>query len=139
AQAITNSIMITDDHKTHAPPAPGPSPALPDGTQLPGVGVFHSGTNVDSARSTAATQSSFQPSSTADLQSLQQQLNSPYQPGSFTVSQNSTTNGSSTPRSLSRQTSPNDFQGPTSKRRKHSSSARLPSELTMTKLESPQA
>ena len=142
AQAITNSIMITDDHKTHAPPAPpapGPSPALPDGTQLPGVGVFHSGTNVDATKTTAATQSPFQASSTTDLQGLQQRLNSPYQPGSFSVSQNSTANGSSTPRSLSRQTSPNDFQGPTSKRRKHSSSARLPSELTMTKLENSQA
>ena len=46
--------MITDDHKTHAPPAPpapGPSPALPDGTQLPGVG----GEGDRRTRGTAAT------------------------------------------------------------------------------------
>lgn len=138
--------MITDDHKTHAPPAPpapGPSPALPDGTQLPGVGVFHSGANVGASKAAAASQSPFQSSSTTDLQGLQQRLNSQYQmsPGSYAISRNSTSgsSGSQTPRSLSRQASPNDFQGPSSKRRKHSSSGRLPSELMMTKLESPQS
>lgn len=146
AQAITNSIMITDDHKTHAPPAPpapGPSPALPDGTQLPGVGVFHSGANVNAGKPLAVNQSPFQPSSATDLQGLQQRLNSQYQmnPGSYAIPRNSASvsSGSQTPRSLSRQASPNDFQGPSSKRRKHSSSGRLPSELTMTKLESPQS
>ncbi|KAF5856539.1 hypothetical protein ETB97_007218 [Aspergillus alliaceus] len=138
AQAITNSIMITDDHKTHAPPAPpapGPSPSLPDGTQLPGVGVFPSGPVVDSGKSSTSSQHS----SATDLQGLQQQFNSQYQlpSGPFAMSQNPTT--SSTSRSLSRQTSPNDFQGPMSKRRKHSNSGRLPSELTMTKLENAQS
>ncbi|KAA8651857.1 hypothetical protein EYZ11_006210 [Aspergillus tanneri] len=140
AQAITNSIMITDDHKTHAPPAPpvpGPSPSLPDGTQLPGVGVFPSGPGIDQGKSSQQSQSS----STTDLQGLQQRLNSQYQlsPDSFSASQNQT-NGAGLsnpqpPRSLSRQASPNDFQGPMSKRRKHSNSGRLSSELTMTKLE----
>lgn len=53
SQAITNSIMITDDHKTQAPAAPiptGPSPSLPDGTQLPGVGVFSSGSTPDNGK-----------------------------------------------------------------------------------------
>lgn len=107
SQAITNSIMITDDHKTHsapAAPAPGPSPVLPDGSQLPGVGVFPSGPYVDSKLS---------------------------------VPQNSanSTSNSPTPRNLSRQGSPNDFQGPTSKRRKHSSTGKLPSELRMTRVD----
>ncbi|KAF9882828.1 hypothetical protein FE257_005101 [Aspergillus nanangensis] len=141
AQAMTNSIMITDDHKTHAPPAPpapGPSPSLPDGTQLPGVGVFPSGLNIESGK---ASQS---PSAT-DIQGLQQRFNSQYQmtPGSFSTSQTSTNGAVSSAtqpsRSLSRQTSPNDFPGPMSKRRKHSTSSRLPSELTMTKLESTQS
>lgn len=135
--------MITDDHKTHAPsappapPVPGPSPALPDGTQLPGVGVFHSGTNVDA---TKAIQPPFQSPSATDLQSLQQRLNSQAPSGPFSVPQK-VANGASnhqTSRSLSRQASPNDFQGPMSKRRKHSSSARLPSELTMTRLKNAQ-
>ena len=144
AQAITNSIMITDDHKTHASPAapaPGPSPALPDGTQLPGVGVFPSGPSVEQGKTPQQAQS---PSAT-DLQGLQQRFNSQYQlnGGSFSLPQNQT-NGSGPSntqpsRSLSRQTSPNDFQGPMSKRRKHSNSGRVPSELTMTKLEGVQS
>lgn len=118
SQAITNSIMITDDHKTHnapAPPAPGPSPVLPDGTQLPGVGVFPSGPCVDAK--------------------TQQKLDSQSYPtaGAYSASQNPNSQAS---RSLSRQTSPNDFQGPTSKRRKHSSSGKLPPELMMTRVES---
>ncbi|CAK45492.1 uncharacterized protein An08g05200 [Aspergillus niger] len=71
AQAITNSIMITDDHKTHAPPAPpapGPSPSLPDGTQLPGVGVFPSSPSVDTGKSSAPSQQAAQSSSATDLQ-----------------------------------------------------------------------
>ncbi|OXN07733.1 SPT3 Dosage dependent suppressor of Ty-induced promoter mutations-like protein [Aspergillus fumigatus] len=148
AQAITNSIMITDDHKTHAPPAPpapGPSPSLPDGTQLPGVGVFPSGLPVETAKSPVQ---SFRSSSTTDLQGLQQRFNSQYQmsTGSFTTSAQNGQNGqknatasSQTPRSLSRQTSPNDFPGPMTKRRKHSNSGRLPSDLTMTKLENGQS
>lgn len=108
AQAITNSIMITDDHKTHAaavPPAPGP-PVLPDGIQLPDVKILPSGA----------------------AGSKGQQL------GSYAFPQNST-NGSSSaqgPLNLSRQASPNDLPGPMSKRRKRSSSGRLPPELVMT-------
>ncbi|RHZ57760.1 hypothetical protein CDV55_102606 [Aspergillus turcosus] len=149
AQAITNSIMITDDHKTHAtpaPPAPGPSPSLPDGTQLPGVGVFPSGPPVETAKSSTPSQQSFQSTSTTDLQGLQQRFNSQYQmpTGSFAVAAQNGQNAAAaatlqTPRSLSRQTSPNDFSGPMTKRRKHSNSGRLPSELTMTKLENGQS
>ncbi|KAJ5682305.1 Immunoglobulin E-set [Penicillium macrosclerotiorum] len=140
AQAITNSIMITDDHKTQAPSAPppaGPSPSLPDGTQLPGVGVFSSGHNGKTNGSFAS------PQSPTDLQGLQQRFNSQYQltPSSFAAAQlgpSSVTSNSQTPRSLSRQASPTDFPGPQTKRRKHSSSGRLPSELTMTRLETSQ-
>jgi hypothetical protein len=139
AQAITNSIMITDDHKTQAPSAPaltGPSPSLADGTQLPGVGVFPSGQNENGKSPFAA------PQSPTDLQGLQQRFNSQYQltPSSFTAQ--GSTSGVPLPqqsRSLSRGASPSDFQGPQSKRRKHSSSGRLPSELTMTRLETPQS
>ena len=115
--------MITDDHKTHtapAPPAPGPSPVLPDGTQLPGVGVFPSGPCVDANAQ----------------QKLETQRHST--PGSYSVPHNQP-NGlptSQSSRSLSRQTSPNDFQGPTSKRRKHSGSGKLPAELRMTRVDS---
>ncbi|OJJ49868.1 hypothetical protein ASPZODRAFT_149327 [Penicilliopsis zonata CBS 506.65] len=144
AQAITNSIMITDDHKTHAPPAPpvpGPTPALPDGTHLPGVGVFASGPTVDVSKTPSInSQQSFRLShSTTDLQGLQQRLSPqyPHSSGAFAVPQNSVNgvSNSQTPRSLSRQASPVEFQGPSSKRRKHSNSGRVPSELAMTKLD----
>ncbi|KAJ5082620.1 hypothetical protein N7532_011663 [Penicillium argentinense] len=142
AQAITNSIMITDDHKTQAPSAPastGPSPSLPDGTQLPGVGVFSSGSNGEGQGANGAFAS---PQSPTDLQGLQQRFSSHYQltPSSFAAPQpNGGPSSSQTPRSLSRQASPTDFPGPQTKRRKHSSSGRLPSELTMTRLETPQS
>ncbi|KAL5049704.1 hypothetical protein BDW71DRAFT_175289 [Aspergillus fruticulosus] len=141
AQAITNSIMITDDHKTHAPsgpPAPGPPPALADGTELPGVGVFPSGPGLDAGKSPASTKQSTRSPSATDLQGLQQRLNSHHQPSPSPFMDSATAGpscNSQASRSLSRQASPNDFQGPMSKRRKHSSSNRLPSELTMTKLE----
>jgi hypothetical protein len=140
AQAITNSIMITDDHKTHAPPTPAPAPTstLPDG-QLPGSSVFIPG-NLDITNVTAAGSQHFRSShSSTDLQSLQQQFNSQYPltPTSVAVSQNANTGAPSlTPRNLSRQASPSEFQGPSNKRRKHSGSGKLPAGLTMTKLES---
>ena len=49
AQAITNSIMITDDHKANAPTASVPSlnSVGPDAGQVPGAGVFATSSNVD--------------------------------------------------------------------------------------------
>ncbi|KAJ5247256.1 hypothetical protein N7468_002239 [Penicillium chermesinum] len=101
------------------------------------AGVFSSGSNLDkNANGAFAT-----PQSPTDLQGLQQRFNSQYQltPSSFAAAANGLSSNSQTPRTLSRQASPTDFSGPQSKRRKHSSSARLPSELTMTRMESPQS
>ncbi|KAJ5902120.1 hypothetical protein N7495_002648 [Penicillium taxi] len=139
SQSITNSIMITDDHKTQAPSAPT-AHSLPDGSSMPGVSVFSSGSN-DAKGSNGAFAS---PQSPTDLQGLQQRFNSQYQltPSSFAAVQtptNGLVSNSQTPRNLSRQASPSDFPGPQTKRRKHSNSGRLPSELTMTRMESPQA
>lgn len=139
AQTMTNSIMITDDHKTQAPSAApvGPSPSLPDGSQLPGAGVFSSGPNGENAKRFTS------PQSPTDLQGLQQDLNqrfsSQYQltPSSFAAA-NGIPSNSQTPRNLSRQASPTDFPGPQTKRRKQSGSGRgVPSELAMTRLEAP--
>lgn len=146
AQAITNSIMITDDHKTHAapPPAPPPSSALPDGTQLPGPSVFVSGPSHDVSNTSTIGPQDFRMShSTSDLQAFQQQFNSQYPATSapFGIPQGSSTSTSSslTPRNLSRQASPSDLPGPSSKRRKRSNSGKLPPGLTMTKLDGPQS
>jgi hypothetical protein len=152
AQAITNSIMITDDHKTHTAPStaaaaatavPPPSSALPDGSQLPGAGVFVRGPSHDLHNAGAVGQQPFRTShSTTDLQSLQQQFAAQYPTTSaaFVIPQQAgTTNTSSmTPRNLSRQASPSEHQGPSNKRRKQSSSTKVPSGLTMTKLDGPQ-
>lgn len=146
AQAITNSIMITDDHKTHsastaAVAATAPSSALPDGTQLPGAGVFTPGPSQDAAKVSAISQQNFRASSTTDLQKLQQ-FASQYQitPGAFAIPQpTGSSSSSATPRNLSRQASPIDQPGPSNKRRKHSSSGKLPTGLTMTKLDGPQS
>lgn len=139
AQAITNSIMITDDHKTQAPSAPpvAPSSSLPDGSQLTGAAFFASGPSAENGKGFAS------PQSPTDLQGLQQRFNSQYQltPSSFATQTgaNGVSSNSQTPRNLSRQASPTDFPGPQNKRRKHSSSGRLPTELTMTRLEAPQS
>ncbi|KAL1969347.1 hypothetical protein VTN77DRAFT_9540 [Rasamsonia byssochlamydoides] len=143
AQAITNSIMITDDHKTHAAPPPAPPPpssALPDGTQLPGAGVFVSGPGHDASNTSTIGPQDFRVSQSST--DLQQQFPSQYPltPTPYGIPQGSGASTSSfTPRNLSRQASPSDFPGPSSKRRKHSSSGKLPPGLTMTKLDGPQS
>lgn len=151
AQAITNSIMITDDHKTHAASSTSsvtapPSTALPDGTQLPGTGVFVSGSAQEMAKSHVNGQQPFRVSSNPDLQSLQQQQQMqpmssqyPITPGTFAaIPQASGTSSGLTPRSSSRQASPSEYAGQSNKRRKQSSSGKLPTGLTMTRLDSPQ-
>ncbi|ODH21237.1 hypothetical protein ACO22_05693 [Paracoccidioides brasiliensis] len=138
SQAITNSIMITDDHKTHSSanisiPA---NSTLPGGHQLPGAGVFPASANPNMAASLVA-QSPFRLSHSAtDLQALRHnQFDGPRdlhnkppnsQPNALLVFPT---------RNLSRQASPTDFQGPSSKRRKQSGSGKLPAGLTMTKME----
>lgn len=148
AQAMTNSIMITDDHKTHAAPPPTiPPPAtLPDGLQLPGAGVFASGSGVDTTNGGPMNRAFFKQShSTTDLQGLQHNFNPqfPMTPASnpFALPQPASTNTSATltPRNLSRPASPSGTHGPTTKRRKQSGSGKVPSNLTMTRLETSQS
>ena len=121
--------MITDDHKTHAPAA---NP-MPDGTQP----VFPNLSKGQKLRN----QPRFHPSrSTTDLPGLEEtSFNPQYMstPSPFGMSPSFVSGHSSSPRprSLSRQASPAEFAGPSSKRRKHSGSGKLPSELTMTRLE----
>ncbi|OJD19756.1 hypothetical protein AJ78_00255 [Emergomyces pasteurianus Ep9510] len=137
SQAITNSIMITDDHKTHAPANPIPqSSSLPGGHQLPGAGVFPASANPNMAASLVV-QPPFRLSHSAtDLQALRNnQLSVSLDTSS--APQNAQSNQPATlpPRNLSRQASPSDFQGPSSKRPKQTGSGKLPAGLTMTKVE----
>ncbi|EGC43438.1 ankyrin repeat protein [Histoplasma capsulatum var. duboisii H88] len=137
SQTITNSIMITDDHKTHAPANPIPqNSTLPAGHQLPGAGVFPASANPSIAASLVA-QPPFRLShSSTDLQALRKNQFAFSREASSTL-KNSQAHPPAVvpPRNLSRQASPTEFQGPSSKRRKQSGSGKLPVGLTMTKVE----
>ncbi|KAF4996821.1 hypothetical protein FDECE_12295 [Fusarium decemcellulare] len=128
AQAMSNPIMITDDHKTHpmaqltAPqpaipeaqvPAPVPQPAIDASTILPPTpnGSFR-----------------MSPSS-GDLSSMQRNSQVSYQASSS----GKTTPTGATGRALSRPASPT-LGGPMTKKRK-SSASRVPNGLTMTRLD----
>jgi IPT/TIG domain/Ankyrin repeats (many copies) len=141
AQAITNSIMITDDHKTHnAPPSlQHASAGLPTAPQLPGAGVFStSGMEMQNTPNHKLFKQSF---STTDLHGLQHNFNPNFpmtptsNPFAIPSTQSTVTSTTMTPRNLSRPASPSCLPGPTTKRRKQSGSGKLPSTLTMTRLE----
>ena len=138
SQTITNSILITDDHKTHPAPASmqpngplfgdqGEMPSNPVYPQTPlesyGPGLYRNA------------------HSTTDLQSLQQSFNPQFMPHGMTpyaMPQNSshTTSTTMPPRNLSRQASPSAPGGPVHKKRKASGGVnRVPNHLTMTRLQ----
>lgn len=130
--------MITDDHKTHAPPLTQPPPGamFADHTSVPVGNVFERG----------ATENYVPPfprnaHSTTDLQSLQQNYHPHFMPQNispFAMPQNPshTTSATLTPRH-SRQASPSAQSGPVPKKRKASGSGMsrvIPDSLTMTTL-----
>ncbi|MCJ1477367.1 hypothetical protein MMC13_006038 [Lambiella insularis] len=137
AQAITNPIVITDDHKTHAPPASLPAP----GPMFLEQSVVPSGTlpNRDPIENYGA-QLYRNAHSTTDLQNLQHNYHPHFMPqpiSPYAVPQSSshTTSTSLTPRNLSRQASPSAQLGRTHKKRKASGSGKIPDGLTMTRLQ----
>ena len=144
AQAITNSIMITDDHKTHNPPPQQhqtPPPPLPQAPQYPGAGVFSTSGQEYIQASGPGSKAFKQSFSTTDLHGLQHNFNPAFpmapapQPFAIPTTQSAATSATLTPRNLSRPASPSGPSGPTTKRRKQSGSGKLPSNLTMTRLE----
>lgn len=129
--------MITDDHKTHASPAamPPSEPLFTDPSQLPGGGVF--GREPLENYSPAPFRNAH---STTDLQNLQQSFPPPIAHQSmrpFAAPQNISqpVSATLTPRNLSRQASPSAQYGPVPKRRKGSSSGKIPDGLTMTRIQ----
>lgn len=128
AQAMSNPIMITDDHKTHitapvaaAIPEAPPVSHIPANNSLPmdGNNLVHNGHN-----------GSFHMSlSNNDLQAMQRNGQVTYQ----SPKSNQTTPVASTSAGLSRPASPG-FGGPATKKRKASGS-RVPDGLTMTRLD----
>lgn len=147
AQASTHSIMITDDHKTNnlPPQFPPPTSGLPPASHYPGAGVFPASA-IDRPGLPQIGHRPFKTSlSTTDLSGLQHNFDSPYpvNPSSnpFVTPSSISTNTSATltPKTLSRPASPTCGPGPINKRRKHSSSGKIPSNLAMTRLETSHA
>ena len=135
AQAITNPIVITDDHKTHIPPATLPLPGVmfPENPNLPGGSML--GREPLENYGAPLFRNAH---STTDLQSMQR--NPQFLPQTMTpyaVPQNPShvTGTSHTPRSLSRQASPSSQPGPMHKKRKASGSGKIPHGLTMTRIQ----
>ena len=135
AQSITNTIMITDDHKTHNPPLTSGPSTLPNGQQVQHTGPFQS-LGLDAPHAARLFKQSL---STTDLQGLQNNFN-PHFPmaGSsnpFAIPTAASLNSSEnmTSRNLSRPPSPT-APVPNNKRRKQSTS-KVPSMLAMTRLD----
>ncbi|RMZ91184.1 hypothetical protein DV736_g1578, partial [Chaetothyriales sp. CBS 134916] len=142
AQAMTNPIMITDDHKTHnsIPSAPQIPASLPTAPQVPGAGVFATA-GENSATIQGVPKMFKQSFSTNDLHGLQNSFSpnlampASHKPFAVPSSFSTETSATMTPRNLSRPASPSGLTGPTSKKRKQSNSGKLPSGLTMTRLD----
>jgi hypothetical protein len=145
AQQMTSSIMITDDHKTHnIPSLTSQTSNGSDGQMYSGSGAFSSEGTFDANPGPAGTMGPFRLShSSSDLQSMQRNFNMQQYPPSMSLGTSpqpsQTTSATMTPRNnLSRQTSPSATSGPTSKKRKASSSGKVPTGLAMTRLETAQ-
>lgn len=137
---MTNSIVITDDHKTHAPPGtlPPQSAILPDGRQFSGPGMFSQVPPLPPAPGPFRHGHAF---STTDLQSMRHPAFNMQQVSPFAVPQHhsQTASATLTPKPLSRQASPSVPSGQQSRKRKASGSGRIRNELTMTKLQTTNA
>ena len=136
AQEITNPIVITDDHKTHAPPnAILPhNPFSHDGALFMRSGVSPRALPGPQGPGPLRHGHAF---STTDLQSMQHQPFNTQQFSPYAVPQQAlqTNTATMTPKSLSRQASPSAASGQKNKKRKASGSGRIRNDLTMTKLQ----
>ncbi|TVY21090.1 Protein MGA2 [Lachnellula arida] len=143
AQAMTSSIMITDDHKTHnMPPLTTQTSNSSDGQMYSGSGSFPSDGAFDMNPGPAGTMAPFRLShSSSDLQGMQRNFNQQQFTPSMSLATSPqpshTTSSTMTPRNQSRQTSPSTTSGPISKKRK-ASTGKVPTNLAMTRLETTQ-
>lgn len=140
-QASTQSIMITDDHKTNNVPPhfTNPTSSISSASHYPGAGVFPTST-FDTSGFPPIGHRPFKTSlSTTDLSSLQSNLDPQYpinpSPNPFVTPVSTNTSATLTPKNLSRPASPTITPGPNNKRRKHSGTGKIPSNLAMTRLE----
>ncbi|KAK5151712.1 hypothetical protein LTR04_006563 [Oleoguttula sp. CCFEE 6159] len=143
AQELSDSILITDDHKTHPLPASMPGQTVPYYSDDQGLGTT-SYYGTDGFGGMQPTLPNFKTSySTPDLQSMGLGASHHhFAPRTNFSSSNMTSQNTSatmTPRNLSRQASPTGHSGP-NKKRKSSGSVhqKLPTGLTMTRVDTNQ-
>ncbi|KAK3050948.1 hypothetical protein LTS18_012507, partial [Coniosporium uncinatum] len=136
---MTQSILITDDHKTHNATSSQHGIPLQDAPQY-GNGQPFFPPNDPSERMASFGGRPYH--STTDLAALSQQFQPQYFNGMGlyqTSSMNSqATSATMTPRNLSRQASPTLQTGPNKKRKGSSTHHKIPSGLTMTRADVPQ-
>lgn len=135
---MTDSILITDDHKTHGPASMQHGLAMGEQPQYSLSGYFTQEHN--------DMQPGFQHRpyhSTNDLQSLRGNYRPQpmFTPGGFQQSgvHSQSTSTTMTPRNLSRQASPTIQTGPNKKRKGSSVHHKIPAGLTMTRADAPQS
>ena len=137
AQAMTNSIVVTDDHKNPSEKAreaanafPSKLPRTSESVQFPGPGVVF--------KECIGPRQFTHAHSTTDLQGLQHDPNPQYMQHVTHFNNPQITSQpvsvSTTPYNLSRPPSPSLYSGQQSKRRKTSGVGKLPDGLTMTRL-----
>lgn len=141
AQAITSSIMITDDHKTHnLLSISGQVPGAPDGQMFSGSTPYSNERNFDMAPGAVPGVPPFHVSpSAADLQNLPQKFMPYQQPINYPPpNPPQIVSTAITPRHPSPQASPSTPSGPPLSKKRKASSSKVPTGLAMTKLETGQ-
>lgn len=130
AQAMSSNIMITDDHKTHSGPSGGGFSNGVETTHMQPTPRMGHDNNALSPSGVPFRMSN----SSSDLQALNS--NVPIFPTTMAPTGSSqSTSMAPTPRILSRPASPTLHSGPSSKKRKASGSVKVPTGLSMTRLD----
>ncbi|KAK2003568.1 hypothetical protein LX36DRAFT_94818 [Colletotrichum falcatum] len=133
AQEMSQSIMITDDHKTHPIPQQlnPPVTQASDSTNL--VPMMNAPMETSPLSSGGA---AFRLShSSSDLQNMHRNSASQFSAPNPTPKPPAAAPSTATPRSLSRPQSPNAHGGPQTKKRKASTGSRVPIGMAMTRLD----
>lgn len=141
AQTMTQSIHITDDHKTQAPgPSGGQDYAFTDQSQFGGLGSYMTGEGANLIHGNLPHR---QYHSTTDLTALSRNLGqASWNPNTLSQSSNPFGGGPSSnmshQRTLSRPASPTAQIGPKKKRKGSAGQHKVPANLLMTRADQPQ-
>lgn len=137
---MSDSILITDDHKTH-PLATVAGQVWYDGQFPPPSAPFSSHSMIDMHSHAQALQQSKSTSNLPSFMGTSQPFHAPNNMHPMNGMQSQTTSGTMTPRNLSRPASPTNAgqSGPSKKRKSSSAHRRVPSTLTMTRVDTGQS